>query len=62
MRLLQTIQNLHRDESGQDVLEYALVLAAVALAAVAGSSSIASIITSAMGSIGTKIQNRVASA
>lgn len=62
MRLSQMIQNLHRDESGQDVLEYALVLAAVALAAVAGSSSIASIITSAMGSIGTKIQNRVASA
>lgn len=62
MRFLQTIQKLHRDESGQDVLEYALVLAAVALAAVTGSSSIASIITSALGAISTKITNAVASA
>lgn len=59
MRLLQTLQNLHQDESGQDVLEYALVLAAVAAAAVTGSSSIASIITSALGKINTKISNSI---
>lgn len=59
MRFLQTIQKLHRDESGQDVLEYALVLAAVALAAVTGSSSIASIIGSALTAISAKISSAI---
>lgn len=51
MRLLQLLKNLHHDESGQDLLEYALVLAAVAAAAVLGSSSLASTITSAIGKL-----------
>jgi len=59
MRLLKVFEKLHRDESGQDVLEYALVLAAVALAAVSGSSSIASIISSALGTINARISTTI---
>ena len=53
------IQGLHKDESGQDLLEYALVLAAVLLAVVAGTNSLASTIATAMGTLNTKIQNAV---
>jgi Flp pilus assembly pilin Flp len=51
----------HNNESGQDLLEYALVLAAVLAAVVSGSSSIASVITSALthidGVISTTVNN-----
>ena len=46
--MLKLLRNLHRDESGQDVLEYALVLAAIAVAAVAGSNTLAGTISSAI--------------
>ena len=55
MRFVQLLNNLHREESGQDLLEYALVLLAIALAAVVGSSSLASTITSAIGQLNTRI-------
>jgi Flp pilus assembly pilin Flp len=38
----RSINNFHREESGQDLVEYALVLIAVATGALAGSSSLAS--------------------
>ena len=59
MKFTQFIKNLHREESGQDLLEYALVLAAVLAAVVAGSSSIATTISSALTVIGTKISGYI---
>ena len=39
MTFLQFISKFHREESGQDLVEYALVLVAVATGVVAGSPS-----------------------
>lgn len=53
--------NLHfhacrlREERGQDLIEYALVAALIALAATAGMSSVASAINNAFVSIGSKL-------
>ncbi len=58
--MIQFIKNLHREESGQDLLEYALVLAAVLAAVVAGSTSLANDISTALSTLNTKIQNAVA--
>ena len=56
MRFTQFISKLHREESGQDLLEYALVLLAVLTAVVAGSTSLATSISTALATINTKIQ------
>ena len=45
--LVSTFVNLHNEESGQDLIEYALVVALIALAATAGMSSLANGINSA---------------
>ncbi len=59
MRVLQMVKKLHRDESGQDLLEYALVLAAVLAAVVVGSTSLANTISNALTTLNAKIQNAV---
>jgi pilus assembly protein Flp/PilA len=46
---------LLKDESGQDLIEYALVVALIAFAATAGMSTLAADINSAFGAIGTKL-------
>lgn len=46
---------LVKDQSGQDLIEYALVVALIALAATAGMSSLASSISNAFTSAGTKL-------
>jgi Flp pilus assembly pilin Flp len=56
MRFSQFVRQLHREESGQDMLEYALVLAAVLTAVVAGSTTLTGTITTALGTINTNIQ------
>jgi len=43
------------DESGQDLIEYALVVALIALAATAGMSGVATKIGTAFTNIGTKL-------
>ena len=43
------------DESGQDLIEYALVVALVAFAATAGMSTLASKINTAFSSVGTTL-------
>jgi Flp pilus assembly pilin Flp len=59
MKFSQFIKNLHREESGQDLLEYALVLAAVLVAVVAGSTSLATSIGTALTTINGRIQTAV---
>jgi pilus assembly protein Flp/PilA len=46
---------LLENQSGQDLIEYALVVALIALAATAGMSSVATKISAAYTSIGTKL-------
>jgi len=60
MTLTQFVKNLHREESGQDLLEYALVLAAVLTAVVAGSISLGNDIADALVKINTKITAAIA--
>ena len=59
MTFKQFISNFHREESGQDMLEYALVLAAVLAAVVVGSSTLSTTIASAMATINTRIAGYV---
>jgi Flp pilus assembly pilin Flp len=60
MNILQFINKLHREESGQDLLEYALVLLAVLTAVVASTTSLASTISSGLTTINGKIQAAIA--
>jgi pilus assembly protein Flp/PilA len=48
-----------RDESGQDLIEYALVAAIIALGATAAMTTLAGSITSAFTKIGTSLTNAV---
>ena len=50
---------LHREDSGQDLIEYALIAALIALGAVAGMTAVASKINSAFSTIGNKLSNAV---
>ena len=54
--ILRTLQALHNDESGQDLIEYALVAALIALAATAGMGVLATDINQAFSSIGSRLQ------
>ena len=46
---------IFREDSGQDLIEYALVVALIAFAATAGMSSVATKINDAFGNIGNKL-------
>jgi pilus assembly protein Flp/PilA len=60
---ISTIRNLaetiHRDESGQDLIEYALIAALIALGAVVGMDTVANEINSAFNIISKKLSNAV---
>ena len=58
-RLMQVLSTLHREESGQDLIEYALLAALIALAATAGMSVVASDINNAFVKIGSKLSASV---
>ena len=49
------LAELHREESGQDLIEYALIVALIALAATVGMGSVATAINVAFSSIGAKL-------
>ena len=50
---------LHREESGQGLVEYVLLIALVAFAATAGMSQLASSINSAFSQVGTILGNYI---
>jgi Flp pilus assembly pilin Flp len=52
-----TLSVLRRDESGQDLLEYAFVAAIIALGAAAAMTNLGSTISSALTKIGTSLSN-----
>ena len=61
MRFMQFVSQFHREESGQDMLEYALVLAAVLAAVVLGSGNLSTTISDGMTTINGKISADIAS-
>jgi len=62
MTFLQFISKFHQEESGQDLLEYALVLLAVLAAVVTGSQNLATDIATGLTAINVKIQAAIAKA
>ena len=55
MAFKQFISKFHHEESGQDMLEYALVLAAVLAAVVTGSTTLQTTISTELSDIAVKI-------
>jgi pilus assembly protein Flp/PilA len=53
------LSNLLNDESGQDLIEYALVACLIALAATAAMTSLGTTIGSAFTAIGTKLTTAI---
>ncbi len=51
----QALKNALRNEEGQDLIEYALVVSLIAFAAIAGMSTLAVDINNAFTSIGNKL-------
>jgi pilus assembly protein Flp/PilA len=56
MRALNVLRTLHNDESGQDLIEYALVAALIAFGAVAAMGTLANNINNAFSTIGSKLE------
>ena len=55
----QILVNLVQDESGQDLIEYALVAALIALGSVAAMNSLTSSISTAFSTVGTNLTSTV---
>jgi pilus assembly protein Flp/PilA len=53
------VREFLRDEQGQDLIEYALVVALIAFAATVGMSNVASKINDAFSKIGSKLDSAV---
>jgi pilus assembly protein Flp/PilA len=53
--LVKSAIRFHRDETGQGLVEYVLIIALVAFSASAGMSSLASYLNSAFIAVGSKI-------
>jgi pilus assembly protein Flp/PilA len=56
-KMLTVLQSLHKDEAGQDLIEYALVAALIAFGAVATMGTLANDINSAFSVIGSKLDS-----
>lgn len=59
MKLILILNNLLRDESGQDLIEYALVAALIALGAVAAMGSVASGINNAFSTVSSDLTSAI---
>jgi Flp pilus assembly pilin Flp len=60
MTFKQLVSRFHQEESGQDLLEYALVLLAVLAAVVTGSTSLAGTISTSLTTVNGKIATAIA--
>lgn len=58
--VLNSLIRLHKDEAGQGLVEYVLILALVAFAAVTGMNSLATGLNSAFIAIDTKLTSALA--
>jgi len=58
--VLNTFARLHKDEEGQGLVEYLLILALVAFAATAGMGSLASYLNKAFSSVGSLLNAYIA--
>jgi pilus assembly protein Flp/PilA len=56
---LSVMLQILKDENGQDLIEYALIVALIAFAATAGMSTLATDINLAFSNIGTKMTNYI---
>ncbi|WP_263365930.1 Flp family type IVb pilin [Edaphobacter bradus] len=56
-RFRSALLSLHNDQSGQDLIEYALVTALIAFGAVAGMGTVASAINNAFSTISSKLSS-----
>jgi len=59
--LTRILHSLHQDESGQDLIEYALVAALIAFGAVVAMGALANDINKAFSTIGTTLNNNMPS-
>ncbi|PYV25332.1 MAG: Flp family type IVb pilin [Acidobacteria bacterium] len=59
LKVREVLSSLHREESGQDLIEYALLAALIALAATFGMGVVASDINNAFSKIGSKLSANV---
>ena len=59
IKLKHILSGVVKDESGQDLIEYALVAALIALGATAAMSTLAGSISTAFGTVGSKLTNAV---
>ena len=53
--MMNFLKNLHKEESGQDLIEYALIGLLIALGAIAGMSTLASSINAEFTKISAKL-------
>ena len=56
----QMVRQALKDEQGQDLVEYALVIAVVCLGIISGMNTLANGINTAMNSLGTRLNSAVA--
>ena len=57
--MMNLINRLWKNEEGQDLVEYALLVALVALGATAAMSSLATSISTAFSTVGSKLNSQV---
>ena len=62
LKMYIKFQNLLSNDEGQDLVEYALVVALIALAATAGMGKLASALSGAFSTIGTTLTNDIPAA
>jgi len=53
--LISFLSRFHKDEAGQGLVEYVLIIALIAFSAVAGMSTLASYLNSAFTAVGSKL-------
>ena len=58
-KILNTLRNLHNDESGQDLIEYALIAALIATAAIVTMQSLSTAINGKFTAIATRLTSNL---